>query len=155
MSIANLVISTMRKEKAWFNSNPKMLELTNECQIKYGSSRYIDSELPSDLRFVSKDQLPLRTPPRFTSSTQDRWRVMMNDYIYNQQLLFKIPQMNHTLQQKKDAHVSDDLLVLRRFTDRTLEVLEDRIISLFISDFLRSQYPRQSNIGKYSQNGAR
>lgn len=68
-----------------------MLDLTAICQAKYGSLKSAASEqLPMDLRFVSKDELPLKRQHRLMLSREEHWRVLMNDYTYLRQSLTRI-----------------------------------------------------------------
>lgn len=110
-----------------------MLELTFFCQRKYGSFRSIDSrELPPDLRFVNKDQLPLKTPNCLTASLHERWTAFANDYNYMCQLLLKSHRMHQRLLQNEDVYVLKDLL---EAGERNYEVLKCDDIGISLSLF--------------------
>jgi hypothetical protein len=84
-----------------------MLELTTMCQAKYGSCGAV-KELPADLRFVSRDQLPLKKQHRHMLSTEGRWEVMRNNYNYTHQSLIKVHKITRrALQNKGSEEISE------------------------------------------------
>lgn len=104
-----------------------MLNLTVTCQVKYGSFISMDSEpLPADLRFVSRDQLPLKTPSRIFSSLQERWNIEINNYKFLRKSLLKLHKMTQTLFQNDNIEDwSEDI----NFNDEVLEEFEGGDIS--------------------------
>ena len=80
--------------------------------------------LPADLRFVSRDQLPLKIPTRIYLSTQEIWSIEINNYKFLQQSLLKVRNMTQTLFQNDNG---EDLSEHINFNDEILE--EGRDIS--------------------------
>lgn len=101
-----------------------MLNLTVKCQVKYGS--FNSKPLPADLRFVSRDQLPLKTPSRIYSSMEEHLNSEINNYKFLRQSLLKLRNMTQTLFQNDNVEdVSEDI----NLTGEILEELEGGDIS--------------------------
>ena len=100
-----------------------MPDLTIICQVRHKSCRSAYSVPLEDLRFINKDQLPAKRPHRLMLSLRDHWNIMINDYSYIRQSLFRIHCVNQTLLQNGGA---EDFLEIRNLSDGRSGNVKDR-----------------------------